>query len=127
MKAKAKDLYISPWFKKAVAYSQIQPSPWYILSAKYGLVHPDDVIEPYEKTLNKMGVHDRRLWANAVLKELSLQCPMLESVIFLAGVKYREYLIPILSKRGINTEIPMFGLRSGKQLQWLKERATYES
>ena len=125
MTAQAKNLYVSPWFKKAVAYSQIQPTPWYILSAKYGLVHPDDEIEPYEKTFNKMGVYDRRLWGIEVLQNLALECPKLESVIFLAGMKYREYLMPSLSARGINIEIPMLGLRSGMQLKWLTERANY--
>lgn len=50
----AKDLYQSDWFTKARTYAKSIGS-WFILSAKYGVVHPDEVIEPYEMTLNAMG------------------------------------------------------------------------
>ena len=53
---RAKDLYISDWFLKARAYVEDTHSPWFILSAEYGLVPPDKVLAPYERTLNKMGV-----------------------------------------------------------------------
>ena len=33
---------------------------WRILSAQYGLVHPEEEIQPYEKTLNTMRVKERR-------------------------------------------------------------------
>ena len=66
----AKDLYTSPLFRKARAYVERTGGPWFVLSAKYGLVHPDEVIEPYDLTLNTMGVADRRRWAGMVLTQL---------------------------------------------------------
>jgi len=44
--------------------------PWFILSAKYGLLSPDTVVLPYEKTLNTMGVFDRRAWAEMVKQQM---------------------------------------------------------
>ena len=39
--APAKDLYRSPWFRKARRYVEQSGAPWFILSDKHGLVHPD--------------------------------------------------------------------------------------
>ena len=66
----AKDLYISPWFRKARACVEALGCPWYILSAKYGLVDPNETIEPYEKTLKTMRAGERWEWARGVVKDL---------------------------------------------------------
>ena len=50
-------------FRKMRTLVEAQDWPWFILSAKYGIVDPEQMIEPYEKTLNKMGVADQRDWA----------------------------------------------------------------
>ncbi len=52
----AKDLYLSDWFKKAFRYASQNADEWFILSAKYFLVLPDQVIEPYDLTLKSMSV-----------------------------------------------------------------------
>jgi hypothetical protein len=41
-------------------------------------------------------------------------------VIVLAGLRYREELIPFLRKRGFGVTVPLEGLGFGKQLQRLK-------
>lgn len=52
---KARNLYISSLFVKSLEYAEkINVDKIYVLSAKYGLVPIDKVIEPYEKTLNNM-------------------------------------------------------------------------
>ena len=51
---RARDLYISPWFKRARSYVESTKQPWFILSAEYGLVCPNAEILPYAKTLNSM-------------------------------------------------------------------------
>lgn len=60
----AKDLYISDWFVKARAYVEQAGDEWFILSAEYGLVSPETVIAPYERTLNTMGIAERRAWGS---------------------------------------------------------------
>src|SRR5690606_20391996 len=40
--APARDLYASPLFRKGRAYAEHAEVPWFILSAKHGLVAPDD-------------------------------------------------------------------------------------
>jgi len=39
--------------------------------------------------------------------------------VFLAGSKYREFLIPKLYERGFKVSVPMKGLHFGEQLHWL--------
>lgn len=68
--APAQDLYTSTWFQKARAYVLRSDSPWFILSAEHGLVHPDDVLIPYEMTLNNMSAAERRAWAEMVQNQM---------------------------------------------------------
>ena len=117
--APARDLYTSTWFIKARGYADRTGQPWFVLSAKHGLVHPDDVIAPYDLTLNNMPVTDRRAWARSALAQLSPHLDNVGSVTFLAGLRYREFLEPSLMSRGLNVSVPMEGLRIGEQLGWL--------
>jgi len=57
--APAKDLYTGPLFRAARAYAEAHADAWYVLSAKYGLVHPDRVIEPYNVYLPKLNAVER--------------------------------------------------------------------
>ncbi len=115
----ARDLYTSSWFRKARSYVERMRRPWFVLSAKYGLVHPDEVISPYDLTLNTMPIADRRRWANRVLTELEPNLEGVGCVVFLAGQRYREFLELPLRSRGLNVCVPMEGLRIGEQLNWL--------
>ena len=117
--APAKDLYISDWFRKARACVERTGCPWRILSAHYGLVHPDKRVLPYEKTLNTMRVAERRAWAADVLAELEQCLHGVETVVFFASEHYREYLAPALRRRGVAVRVPMCGLSQGRQLAWL--------
>jgi hypothetical protein len=116
-RSKAKDLYISALFKKNLAYAwQLNPDAIFILSAKYGLVDLDAEIEPYDLTLNTMPAMEIRNWAEKVLQQLRQVADIRnDHFIFLAGMKYRKYLLPHLA----SYEIPLEGLTIGKQLQAL--------
>lgn len=118
--ARAEELYISPLFKSNLAYAKsLKPDAIFILSAKYGLVALDQKLAPYEKTLIRMGVGERKAWAKDVLSQLIKHANLQSDLfIFLAGVRYREYLIPSLK----HYQIPLEGLSFGKQLQELKRR-----
>ena len=123
-KSKAKDLYQSTLFKKSLKYAEsLKADHIYILSAKYGLVGLEDEIEPYDKTLNKMPVNEKKEWAKNVLAQLKEVVDLKnDNFIFLAGMNYRKYLVPEI----INYKIPMEGLPIGKQLQWLTKNTEDE-
>lgn len=118
-KAKAQDIYEGILFKKSLKYAKNMHSDFiFILSAKYGLLGLDEEIEPYDKTLNEMPLNEKKLWADAVLNQLKKFSSLdTDNFVFLAGDNYRKFLIPHIT----NYEIPMEGLRIGKQLRWLTE------
>jgi len=117
-KAKAQDLYISPLFKLNLAYAkQLKPDKIFILSAKHGLLKLNDVVAPYDTTLNTMRDPARRVWGSKVMKQLKGKVNLeKDRFVFLAGGRYRKYLMPHMK----HVEIPMIHLGIGKQLQFLK-------
>lgn len=117
----AKDIYDSDWFQKARAYVESQQSPWFILSAEYGLVSPEANIGPYDKTLKTLPVADRRAWAQRVISQMQSMLPQAETVVLLVGMRYREFLMDYLQSTFARVEVPMENLRIGEQLRWLSQ------
>lgn len=117
-RAKAKDLYVSTLFKLNLKYAEIlEPDDIFILSAKHGLLPLDKEIDPYKQTLNTMRSGEIKQWASLVFEQIKDICSIEETeFVFLAGDKYRKYLLPHLK----NAQIPLKGLRIGEQLQKLK-------
>jgi cytoplasmic iron level regulating protein YaaA (DUF328/UPF0246 family) len=117
----ARDLYLSPLFRKAAAYVERRSglSGWFILSALHGLIDPTKTIEPYNQTLNDMKTRERKEWAARVLRDLLPRLHAGDEVVILAGNRYREFLEQSLATAGIRVKVPMKGLRIGEQLQWL--------
>jgi hypothetical protein len=119
--ALAKDLYISDWFVKVRHYVERAGAPWFILSAEYGLVGSEEVLAPYECTLNSMRVAERRAWARRVRGQMESLLPTASRIVIFAGVRYREYLMDYLRSRAATVDVPLRGLGIGKQLAWLKK------
>jgi cytoplasmic iron level regulating protein YaaA (DUF328/UPF0246 family) len=87
-------------FRKTMAYAKrLKPESIFILSAKYGLLSPSHIIEPYERTLKAMKAGERRTWAKGVIKELRKHADLdNDHFVFLAGADYRQNLIPHLKR-----------------------------
>ncbi|HLN26881.1 MAG TPA: hypothetical protein VK395_04000 [Gemmataceae bacterium] len=119
--APARDLYVSQLFRGLRRYAESHADTWYILSAEYGVLRPDQVVEPYERTLNTMPKRDRLAWAEKVEQQLLGILPAGAEVILLAGQRYREDIEPFLRKSGYSVSVPLQGLQIGKQLQRLKQ------
>ncbi|QDZ29563.1 peroxide stress protein YaaA [Noviherbaspirillum sp. UKPF54] len=117
----AAEMYTSPLFAGMRRYAERHTDAWYILSAEFGLLRPDTVISPYERTLNTMLKHERAIWAERVKQQLNDVLSAEASVVVLAGKRYRESLIPFLESKQLSVEVPMHGLSFGRQLRWLKE------
>ena len=101
---------------------EAQGWPWLILSARYGLLRPDEEITCYEKTLNRMRVAEQRAWASDVMQVLEDHLGGVQSVVVFAGQRYREFLVPQMQRRGVQVHVPMEVLSRGEQLAWLKNR-----
>jgi len=112
----------SDLFRKAYSYATKNYDFVAILSAKYGLLFPDEKIEPYNLTLNDMSSRERKEWADKVFNQMKTRLKLKEfdKVFFHAGKKYREQLIQKLGNMGIQCKVPLEGLGIGKQKAWYK-------
>lgn len=123
-KTKAKELYTSTLFKLSLAFARtLQPDNIFILSAKHGLVELEQELKPYEQTLNTMPVHKVKNWAENVREQMETKGIDFKNdeIVFLAGEKYRKYILPHLQ----NVYVPLQGMRIGEQLQYLKNKVGY--
>lgn len=110
--APAKQLYDpSAYFRKMRAYAELKGDEWYILSAKYGLVHPDAVISPY----NEFGLSEEQ----AVEIAEKIKADVVELV---AGKAYCDPLTPELERHGVDVIEPFRGLQIGERLSALDTR-----
>lgn len=121
---RAADLYTSAWFIKARRLVERTGAPWFILSAEHGLLGPETMVGPYNKTLNTMSTAERRAWAERVQLQLDAELPEADEIVVLAGNRYREYLMPYLRGRFPKVEVPMEGLTIGRQLSWMDNATT---
>lgn len=119
--APAKELYQSNLFRLARRYAESQASrsqdvSWVILSALLGVVHPDQVVEPYEQ---RMWTKRARWnsWATGVQKGLlNLAGDEPARFVSLCGSKYE------VDVTGHIMERPLAGMGIGQRLQWLKQQ-----
>lgn len=116
--APARDLYVSPWFKKARAIAETHDA-WFILSAAHGVTHPDTTLAPYDTSLTTASAGYRRAWAARVNHELNAILRRGDHVTLLAGARYRADLEQRLRRRGVRVTVPMRGLGIGQQLAFM--------
>lgn len=114
----AHELYsASDLFSLSYQYAKKHANKVYILSAKYGLVSEDQILEPYDQTLNMMSRHQQLSWANIVLQDLRKECNLVsDSFILLAGNTYCRDLVQHLP----NHSLLLKGLRMGERMALLK-------
>ena len=120
--SRAKDLYRSVWFSKAKEYVERLNQPWAILSAKHYLLSPDKVIRSYNKTLNNMTFDARRIWSDRVVRKIRIKYRSGDTIVLLAGKKYREQVVPQLKEAGFIVRTPLARMGIGKQLRWFNKR-----
>ncbi|MBS4193215.1 hypothetical protein KHA94_24285 [Bacillus sp. FJAT-49705] len=120
MPCSAKEMYLkSTLFKKATIYIESKDYvDWFILSAKYGLLRKQDVIEPYDVTLNSKKASERLNWSKRVLDQIEGLHQNVKQADFYVGKKYREYLITMLEQKGIKCKVPLEGKGIGDQLSF---------
>ena len=117
----AKDLYTSALWQRRRAYAEASGKPWAILSAEYGLVDPDEVIEPYDRYLEVQPRAYREQWSRVTADSvISLARSLgVGSIEIHAGAAYCEHgLERQLRRAGFEVRRPLRGLVRGKQLAW---------
>lgn len=109
--APARELYRGDLFRKARAFAEQQGAPWLILSARHGVVQPDEILGPYDDTLNTATRAQLAAWDARVLQQLG---PLAEQPLTVfGGARYRGWTA------GRDVWNPLVGMGIGSQKAWL--------
>lgn len=121
--APARHLYTGQLFRASVRYAEAAGLPWAVLSAKHGLLLPDDVIEPYDLSMRDLNLSQREAWARLTANRVFMRYGKPLHVVLLAGGAYRWPLTVELLVYGRETKIdtPLYGLGIGQQKRRLAE------
>jgi hypothetical protein len=119
----ARDLYVSPLFRKQRAYAEGLGVPWFILSAEHGLVGPDEWLAPYERYLPDTPPAYQEAWGRWVVARLALLAGELTGrvVEIHASSDYVRTIEAPLREQGAVILEPLKGLRPGERLAWYGE------
>lgn len=128
--APARDLYTGPLFRAARTYAEASGLPWAILSAHYGLVMPEQVIEPYDATLRAarglapFSAEIRRVTIGQQLGRWLVG--VRPAVVQMhAGAAYHRWArqgLDLAQVHGIYLVAPLTGLEIGQRLSWYRQR-----
>jgi len=113
--APARDLYTGGLFRQARAYAEKHADAWLILSAKHGVIHPDDVIAPYDVSMNDLTAAERAAWGEKVRRVLHELGAWDKTLVLLAGEKYEGAV-----KGAPRVLRPLEGLEMGYRRRWFK-------
>jgi 5'-3' exonuclease len=119
METQAKDLYVSTLFKKSRNWAELGEMPWYILSAKHGLVAPEISLQPYDLALKDLPHNEREAWGESVASDIRRVSPAPALVFLLAGSTYSGAITKSLIDSGYGVARPLEGMPVGKRLRWL--------
>lgn len=120
----ARELYTGSLFVACRRYAEASGLPWAILSARYGILLPDWVREPYEQKLAARGPALEN-WSMSAAKAVRLHVDRLTTeVVCLAGEAYAKPFAWALAYYRITCEQPLAGMQLGARLRWLKENTT---
>ena len=119
----AGELYTGPYFTKNRRYANVVCDDWVILSAKHNVIEPDEVIEPYDKTLNDMDADACAEWAARTFEQLlELEWDGYETAEILAGENYWSYFESRLDELPVDVEFPLADAGGmGHQMQRAQE------
>lgn len=120
-KCAARDMYTSTLFRLSKKY--VGQKEWYILSAKYGLLHPDDIITTYDVSFDDLNKQQKEEWTCRVAADLIRMMHTDKEVCFLCGGMYSKRLGEVLEESGFRTHYPLAGMGIGTRQKFLKENA----
>jgi cytoplasmic iron level regulating protein YaaA (DUF328/UPF0246 family) len=118
-KAPARELYTGGLFQKAVAWAERHQHPWFIVSALYGLVTPDQELNPYDFTLKQLRAREREAWGQRTISALDKYTATGSHAFLIMPELYRRNIQSALLQYGITYENPVKGMRIGQQKRWL--------
>ncbi len=106
----ARELFASGGFARARDRAVRSGHPWFVLSAKHGLLDPDDVVGPFAVLIGDQPAGYRSAWAEWVVVQLADRVRLSGVTVEVhGGVDFAQALKGPLERRGARTEIPLPG------------------
>jgi hypothetical protein len=106
----ARELFASSGFARARAHAVRSGHPWFVLSAKHGLLDPDDVVGPFAVLIGDQPAGYRSAWAEWVVVQLADRVRLTGVTVEVhGGVDFAQALKGPLARRGARVEIPLPG------------------
>lgn len=104
----------SSTFRMARACAERHRLPWYILSAKHGLVHPAQMLAPYEYTLIGEEQSVVESWGADIADRLEALTQPGDEIVLLASRVYGTWWVTRLRRLGRRIDAPLYGLSVGR-------------
>jgi len=117
----AKQMYKGSLFVASKKFAESNYGSYCILSAKYHVLMPDDIIEPYDMFLGKFSKQEKQEWWRITGQQLLEKFPEDTVYHFYAGKTYIEGVLPILDKAGRKYECFLNNLGMGYKIQWFQQ------
>lgn len=115
----ARDLYSGALFARRRRYAEASARPWFVLSGRWGLLRPAEVVAPSELSLVDQAPAYRRGWAEFVVGQLAGVLPLTEAVIEIhAGDQHVDTLRPALTEAGAVLVDPVDARSYAEALAW---------
>ena len=120
VKAKAKDMYQGRLFKVTRKLCEHQKWEYVIISAKYGLLWPEEEIEGYEKFLKtKRDIEEIK---PKVIPKLQKIIPNYDRILVIAGENYREVVRELIDDRFIFIKSKGYGDLCSKVMSVIRDQ-----
>ena len=116
----AKELYTGNLFCASRRYCEDNYSQYIILSAKYHMLFPEDIVSPYELYLGNLEPDEKLVWDKITADQIMGHIPNTVQLDFYTSKMYSEGLIPILENNGYVCKTFLNNLGMGYKVQWFK-------
>ena len=103
-------LFTSPGFARARDCAVRSGSPWFVISAKHGLLDPADVVGPYDGQIGDRSAGYRSAWGEWVVAQLAERVRLSGVTVEVhGGVDFAQPLRSPLARHGAALELPLPG------------------
>lgn len=122
-RTQAKNLYTGNLFIAARKFCECNYSDWIILSAKYGVLFPEQMVEPYDLFIDDFTEDEKINWSNTVANKIMKMFDSNKTIDFYTSKNYQKYVIPILTRGGYSTTENLNNLRVALKTKWFLEHS----
>lgn len=120
--APARLMYASPRFGRLRSIAEILAADYCVVSAKHGLLDPDQVIEPYDLDLVSLSAEARELWAREVLSQLAGRGGHRPFILLTTGAYLSELLAANCRReQPLTLFTPFAGLSEASEDEWIEQ------